>query len=163
MLPETPEVDEDTLRQAVNLAVGGVMHGNSVEGGILRFNGSQVLPPVPGMNQTRFNNLVSRMRDADLNEYGFWMDRQQNFRPSLAPVDPTGEPVTADDIRRWGKFESIGNGRYIVEMGDGYLMSPNGEPYIIDLRSYAKGDPPVRFEPEPMKGPLDSPLLQGLQ
>jgi hypothetical protein len=39
----------------------------------------------------------------------------------------------AADIEKHGIFESVGDGRYMVKIGPGYVLAEKGGPFILDL------------------------------
>ena len=46
--------------------------------------------------------------------------------------------MKADDIQKQGIFESIGDGRFLVKIGPGYVQSDKG-PFVLDLNLPARG------------------------
>jgi len=97
-------LDTSRLDEAVQEASGGLL---SISRGF--FRGSyKIQPPRPGITENTFSDLVNK-------------------------ADFSGaRGLSADDIRRHGVFESIGDGRYLVRVGPGYVQGENG-PFILDL------------------------------
>ena len=42
-----------------------------------------------------------------------------------------------NDIREHGVLESVGDALYIIKVGDGYLIGPNGQTFMLNLRELA--------------------------
>lgn len=66
--------------------------------------------PSTGMNESQFADLLMK---ADYSE---------------------AKGLTKDDILKHKTFESIGDGRYLVRVGPGYVQSDKG-PFVLDLGS----------------------------
>ena len=115
------EFDGDAYEQALR----------DVMGRPIEFNGRTVLPPVPGMEEDRFEDLVGRLTDEDLARFG-------NGRPVLAD----GTPVTVEMFDRGfffsdARFVTVGPGRYGIEVpGLGFAVLPDGGGYDLDLRAF---------------------------
>jgi hypothetical protein len=93
------------LGEAIKEASGGVITvGRGWFGG-----GSTVQPPKPGMTEDQF---MERVRRADYS-------KAKGFK--------------AADIEKHGIFESVGDGRYMVKIGPGYVLAEKGGPFILDL------------------------------
>lgn len=104
-------LDSKRLRQAVHDVVGGVVE----------HKGRPLLAPVRGMGQDGFDNLLGSLTEADL----------QGARAA------TGAPVTRAQIRDHARLESLGGGRYLVNIADGYVQGANGRALVLDLGSVA--------------------------
>ena len=110
------DFDSDDFEQALLQSVGGVVE----------WNDGQIIPPIPGIDADRFDDLMGAMNDADL-------ARQAGGQLKW----PTGGKITMDDIREHGVLESIGDALYLVKVGDGYLVGPNGQTFQLDMRDLA--------------------------
>ena len=111
------ELNDSRMEQAVN----------EVTGGMLDFNGEQIIAPRYGMKQDDFDDLMRNLPEGTLN----------------SAVTSEGEPITAREILRSGRLKAIGEGRYLIAFGDGglgfnpvYAMknTDEGGPFILDLR-----------------------------
>ncbi len=113
--------DSDTFEQALR----------DVMGGPVEFNGRTVIPPTPGMDDDAFKNLVDKLEQADLIEFG-----------SGAPVFANGSPfkVSMFQSRFFGaeaELISAGPGKYLVLYpGLGYAQNADGGVYVLDLRAF---------------------------
>lgn len=105
-----------------------------VTGGMLDFNGSPVIAPVYGMTQDEFDDMTDGLADGDLS----------------GASTSEGEPISARDLRAYGRLRALAAGRYLVEFGPeespSYAMWSNdatnrdrlgfaGGPFILDLRA----------------------------
>jgi hypothetical protein len=111
------EFSEDRLRTAVN----------DVTGGVLDHNGGKLIAPARGMPQAQFDGLIYGISDADL----------------AGVTTLHGAPVTPAYLRSEARLESVGDGQYLVQVGNDAanpLYAVRGantempEPYILDLR-----------------------------
>ena len=60
---------------------------------------------------------------------------ESQFAEPLKKADYSkAKGLTKDDILKHETFESIGDGRYLVRVGPGYVQSDKG-PFILDLGS----------------------------
>ena len=120
-----PDADKEDLYEDVL---------KEITGGLVEHNGQMNIPPVPGMTQDKFEDVVESMTTADFVHYG-------NGRPV---IDAGGEiePFYPEDLEsRWNgrenKFVSLGNGGYaIMQDGGGYVRTESGDPYIVELKKY---------------------------
>lgn len=92
------------MDEAVQEVTGGVL----TIGGSIFSRGYKIQPPKYGMTEGEFKDLLN-MAD---------YSRAKGFK--------------AEDIRKHGVFESIGDGKYLVKVGPGYVQSESG-PFILDL------------------------------
>ena len=105
--------DSDRLTQAVNEVTGGLL---TINRGFLR-GSFTIQPPRRGMKEGEFEKVLN------LADYS------------------AAKGFTAEDIKENGFFESIGDGKYLVKFGPGYVQSDNG-PFILDLSNVAIPDAP---------------------
>jgi len=104
---------------------------SDVMGGPVEFNGRTIIPPVPGMDEDAFEDLVEKLTDADMIEFG-----------TGAPVFGDGSPFEVPMLR--SKFfgaEAVlvtsGIGRYLVFFpGLGYVQNADGGAYELDLQAF---------------------------
>ncbi|MHC4716871.1 MAG: hypothetical protein ACYS5V_07875, partial [Planctomycetota bacterium] len=101
-----------------------------VMGRPVEFNGRNVLPPIPGMDDDDLEDVVDRLTDDDLVGYG-----------NGVPVFADGSAFTVGLFNR-GLFHTdaqlvtSGPGRYLLHMpGLGYAMTDSGA-YELDLRRF---------------------------
>lgn len=118
------DLNEDRLRQSVT----------DVTGGVLSHNGGTLIAPRRGMSQSQFDSMIWRMSDADL----------------AGVTTLSGTPVDASYLRSSARLESIGDGRYLVQLGKDPLkpiyafQGANSElpqPFVLDLRRRDLGPP----------------------
>jgi hypothetical protein len=92
-----------------------------VTGGVFEWNGQKVVAPMRGMDEGRFETVMENLSNEDL---------------AVGGVMPKAgdKPVTADRLRRYGTLETVGDGLYLVKVGNGYAQGPDGDPYELDLK-----------------------------
>lgn len=104
-----------------------------VMGGPIEFNKRIILPPVPGMSEDAFEDLVKRLTQPDLIEFG-----------NGVPLFANGDPFTVDLFDRGffatdAQFVTSGFGRYMVFLdGLGFVLADGGGAYEIDLRRFSQ-------------------------
>ena len=125
----------DLFQQAVTDVVGGVVEwqnggGVNVEVAGIRVGAgndrSYVFPPLRGMTESQFDDLMDSLTDEDLAAGG--------FRPMLGD-----SPMTVEQLRGFGVLVNLGNGRYSVEVGGLKVGNEAGTDYVLDLRRVAGG------------------------
>lgn len=84
-----------------------------VTGGVLNVNGAKVQAPRYGMTEDDFKRLLGK---ADLSK---------------------ARGVTASDVRKYGVFQSIGDGKYLIRIGPGFVHDQRG-PFVLDLGEVSK-------------------------
>ncbi len=100
--------------------------GNPVE-----FNGRTVIPPMPGMDEDAFEDLVHKLTQADLIEFG-----------SGPPQFGDGSPFQSEMFRSRlfgaeAELITSGPGKYLVLFpGLGYVENADGGVYELDLRAF---------------------------
>jgi len=77
---------------------------SEVTGGLVEFNGGDVVAPRYGMTQDQFDEMISRLGPNDL----------------AGAVTPSGQPVSVDELRSGGRLRAIADGRYVLEFGPSY-------------------------------------------
>lgn len=98
----------DRLTQAVTI----------VTGGLVSHRGQVLLPPVRGMDQDAFDDLLDGLPDTRL--------------AGAMTID--GSALDAKRFRRYGKLEQAGEGQYLVRLPTGYAVTATGKPFVLDLR-----------------------------
>lgn len=110
--------DQDTFEEALSDAMGGVVE----------FNGRNILPPVPGMSEDDVEDHMEALTDDDLIVYG-----------NGIPVFLDGSPFMVEMFDRWGTDAQLvpsGFGTYLVYMdGLGFAITDRGGAYEFDFRS----------------------------
>ncbi len=149
------QVDQDLLEDAQRIVMGGVMRGGQVVGGDLTSQGQPVFAPLPGMTQENFDAGLSRMTDDHLLDYSLEFDPLTRtwVQSQSAAYTDDGTVITAEMIREAGRFQAVGDGKYIVVYSDGFLMTNAGAPFVIDLRGF--------FNLTPSGRPIDTPIHYG--
>lgn len=84
---------------------------NDVTGGVVVHNGTPIVAPVRGMTQAQFDARMAGLTDADL--------------PGVTTLN--GTPITAEYFRRNARLESIGQDRYLVQIG----LDPANPQYAV--------------------------------
>jgi GH24 family phage-related lysozyme (muramidase) len=113
------EFSEERLKQAAN----------DVTGGVLRFNGGNLIAPKRGMTQDNFDGVMYGLTDTDLAGVG----------------TPGGQIITADYMRQNGHLEAVGEGLYLVKFGaegpnktptyaQKFDVSGESSPFLLDLK-----------------------------
>ena len=102
-----------------------------VLGGPIEFNGRTILPPKPGMTEDSFEDMMEKLEQADLIEYG-----------NGAPVFGNGDPFQSAMLKskvfgEEAELISSGPGRYLILYpGLGYAQSSDDGVYELDLRAF---------------------------
>lgn len=110
------KLDTDRLEQALQDVVG-----RTVE-----WNGQKVVAP-RGLDDDGFERLMDGLTDADLG--------------APSPVALDGSPVTTETIRDLGTLVDYGDGRYLVQIGGRFALTPDQRPYVLDLRGKTGNEP----------------------
>jgi hypothetical protein len=92
------------MDEAVQEVTGGLL---SIGGGMFS-RGYKIQPPRYGMTEGEFKDLLN------VADYS----KAKGFK--------------AEDIKKHGIFESVGDGKYLVKVGPGYVQSDSG-PFVLDL------------------------------
>jgi hypothetical protein len=106
---------------------------SAVTGGVLTHNGGALIAPARGMPQRQFDAILANMRNADL----------------AGVTTLSGQSVTADYVRNRAQLESVGDGRYLIRLGQNagqpiYAFTQvrmdahdlgTPKPFILDFRS----------------------------
>jgi len=101
---------------------------NDVTGGVVSQAGVKTIAPERGMTQARFDGVMAGITDGDL----------------AGASDLSGRPISANMLRRSGRLEAVGQGRYMVNFaapGDkpiyayrGWGDAPGGiDRFVLDL------------------------------
>ncbi|QRG10177.1 transglycosylase SLT domain-containing protein (plasmid) [Xanthobacter dioxanivorans] len=93
-----------------------------VTGGTVRHNGSTIIAPRRGMDQSTFDGILLSLADTDL----------------VGVRTSSGKPVTAQYVRDSAGLESFGAGRYLVRLNRNaespqYAVQEDGTPFILRL------------------------------
>jgi len=108
-------LDTSRMEQAISDVTGGiVLWGGSWLSGQTK---TTVVPPQPGMSGSDFGKLMDSLTDTDV----------------AGARTAKGTAISAADLRRLGRLHDAGEGRYLVEMGGGFVQSADGKPYVLDL------------------------------
>ena len=118
------ELDAERMEQAVN----------EVTGGMLEWNGHQIIAPRYGMGQTDFETLMSNLPAGELT--------------GASTAD--GHPITPQQVQDYGRLKAVGDGQYLLEFGsedsptyamsapvpgDSMVNRTGGGAFVLDLRS----------------------------
>lgn len=113
----------------------------TVAGGPFKYNGKMILPPVRGMDEENFSKLVSFTRLEDFVRYGSVYDPQtQQFtalRSGQFPQYTNGKFFDIADLED-AELHQVGEGKYMIFIGNGYLAGPENLPFVIDYRTKFK-------------------------
>lgn len=104
---------EDRLKLAVD----------TVTGGLIKWRGATIAPPVRGMSEDEFSELLGRVPDAAL----------------AGSVTASGQPLTAAGLRNHARLVPVGPGQYQVRLSSGAVAAETGQLLVIDLRPYVQG------------------------
>jgi hypothetical protein len=64
---------------------------------------------------------------------------EADFRDLLARADYSrARGFTKDQILKHGVFESVGDGKYLVRVGPGYVHGDDGKTFVLDLGQVAQ-------------------------
>lgn len=138
-----PIVDAATAIYAARRVPGGDFTFDSdtfetalkdVMGGPVNLNGRTIIPPEPGMDAGKLRDVLTKLKPEDLARFG-------NGRPVFG--DGTAFASDRFESRFIGpsaQLVTAGFGRYLVHFkGIGFVQTPDGEPYELDLGAYLKG------------------------
>lgn len=104
---------EDQIGKAVQMASGG----------IIEFNDREIAPPLPGMDEDDFDELVFALSDDDLVTFG-----------SGVPIFKNGTALSSSVLHEDMQFQSFGPGQYMVVDEAGRAVITSEGFYVIDLR-----------------------------
>lgn len=93
-----------------------------VTGGVYEWNGSSIIAPVRGLDESSFEDLMDSLEAEDL-----------KTPEGLSASMPNGETVTPEVLRKYGHLESIGDGLYLVNINGFYAQGAPGQPFELDL------------------------------
>lgn len=136
------DFDDDTFEDALR----------DVMGGPFEFNDRMILPPVPGMEEDVFDDLMDSLTQADLTEFGNGTPMFEDGKPftvsvraapapaaMLAATVPETTAGARDMFDAGAQLVTSGFGKYLVFLdGLGYVQTETGEPYEINLRAFAE-------------------------
>lgn len=106
---------------------------NEVTGGMVDFNGQNIIAPKYGMSQGDFDGIVTNLTDDAL----------------AGAITSEGQQITARDLRSYGRLRAVGDGRYLLEFGlenaptfamskpvmaDSVTARAGGGAFVLDLR-----------------------------
>lgn len=120
------DFSEASYRKAVSAALGGYNDANGVARGGLGSDPTGNVTWLPsGLSQDDFDASIGALDDAKLAAV-----------KGAAPVDARGRPVPAATIKR-ARLLPIGDGRYKVEVGGGFVGASGGGHFVLNIRSRA--------------------------
>lgn len=133
--------DVGTFKTALQLAAGGaVLPDGSVTGGPLEFNNKTIIPPVAGMGEDEFRDLVEGLDIGAMTRFGNGAPQYGDGKPFDTGLFDTGVFGAKE-----AQFVTVGVGRYRVLLpGIGYIQNEAGDLYEIDLRRMATEAVPPR-------------------
>lgn len=124
-------LNTDLWKAAIRLSTGGVE----------KVNGSEIVMPY-GVTRDDFQaGLASRAAD---------IVKKKLVVGVKSPDEITGAPL-----------ENIGDGRYMVRRGTGYLVDPGGRPVVIDFNTEAQSPATMPAAYQPPSPPAPSPYTKG--
>lgn len=147
-VPAAAAFNSNAYKEALKLVMGGELRQNGeVYGGPFTYENQMVIPPVPGMDATGFEDLVESLTPEDMTQYGrvYSKDSGVFFPAEQLPTYADGTEVDVSNFKDYAAFVPVGDGRYRVEMPGGSLMV-RGEPYYIDLRAKVQAQPTGKVE-----------------
>lgn len=138
-LQDVPEARADVLEAARNIYAGlaaeagkfdGILDGDLAElaieratGGVIEWDagigvsGSFVLAPKRGVTEKDFSMWIEKLGEQDIERMG-----------GVAGLKPD-DALT--QIKKKSRLKSVGPGRYLVQIGNGYLVRKDGEPFEL--------------------------------
>nr|DAH75461.1 MAG TPA: hypothetical protein [Caudoviricetes sp.] len=117
------DLNDDRMTQAIN----------EITGGMLDYNGKQIIAPRYGMGQNEFDKFMSELPDTTFN----------------GAITSDGIPISASQAQRYGRLKAVADGQYLIEFGpenaptyamskpvpgDSTLNRTGGGAFILDLR-----------------------------
>lgn len=115
--------DEDGFRQAIT----------DITGGVYEYNGQAIIAPDPGVDEDTFEQVVQAIDDADLSTA---TDEGRAVLPTLS----TGGRLTAEAFKKYATLESVGDGKYLVKVANGYALDPTtNQPFLFDWQANTRG------------------------
>lgn len=118
--------DRKAYRRVIDAALGGYTDINGVARGGIGEDGSGEPTWLPtGLSQDDFDSAIEALDDTKL-----------AANKAAAPVDARGRPVPAATIKR-GRLLPIGDGRYKVQVGGGFVGSASGGHFVLNIRNPA--------------------------
>jgi hypothetical protein len=116
-------INSGTMKEAINAVIGGVSDGGTGKADVVR----------PwGMDDGQFKNAV-----------------QSSFTAAMAANGYTG--TQADKLRNYS-LQSAGDGKYLLQSGNGYLVGQDNRPVVLDLNALPATPPQNRISPREVSG-----------
>ncbi len=89
-----------------------------VTGGTYRWHGKKIISPDRSVDVDTFADMMDSLTDAD-----------------IAGMTNGSFQVSIDDFKRHARLQTVGDGRYLVMIGDGFATDGAGRNYELDLKS----------------------------
>lgn len=120
----TGVLDTDLLKQALEQVTGGVLEIEADGSGILFDDKYKIQAPARGVTKEAFEGYLENLRPGDIDQMG----------GTLA----FSSEEAIDKIQK-GMLENIGQGKYLVNIGSGYLLNKDGDPFEFEYGVKSKG------------------------
>lgn len=117
-------VDTDLLQSAVEQVTGEILEIEADGSGWFWDDTYKIQPPARGVTANQFQNYLGGLRPGDIDEMG--------------GVLAFSSDEAVEQIQE-GVLVNIGQGKYIVNIGSGYLLNKNGDPFEFEYGVKAKG------------------------
>lgn len=108
------EFDEDDFQDRLQ----------DITGNVIEYNDKRILAPVRGMDEDSFEDFLEGLDDMAL--------ARQGFVPRAGST-----PITMKMVRKDATFTQVGDGKYLIMLGNGFVTDPNGQPFEWNLREIA--------------------------
>ncbi len=116
-----------------------------VTGGTFRYKGKKIITPERGMDVDTFKNIVDTLTQDDIKGMTTGLagapDAGSSAIRTFAPGTQPASQVSIDNFKKHAKLQSIGEGRYLVMMGDGFVRSADPAHadqfgnYVLDMKA----------------------------
>ncbi|MGI9250738.1 MAG: hypothetical protein ACR2PR_06035 [Pseudohongiellaceae bacterium] len=101
-----------------------------ITGEVIEHNNEKIIVPVRGMTENQFEDVLESFDETALNKQGF------------TPTTLDGTEVTMEMVREDARLISVGDGIYLIHLGDGLVGTPDGNAFEWDVRTLARDSGP---------------------
>jgi len=115
---------KDLIDAALEQVTGGILEIEADGSGWFWDDTYRIQPPARGVTANQFQNYLGGLRSGDIDEMG--------------GVLAFTSDEAVEQIQE-GVLVNIGQGKYIVNIGSGYLLNKNGDPFEFEYGVKAKG------------------------
>ena len=138
-------VDTDILDKALEQVTGGVLEIEADGSGFLFDDKYKIQAPARGVTEAMFEKYLGGLRPGDIDQMG----------GTLAFT--SAEAV--DKIQK-GALVNVGQGKYLVNIGSGFLLNKDGDPFEFEYGVKGKGKYKAVTVPVVEKKVVENPIVE---